>query len=369
MDLRFSHGTNIYVVRPCCNEDASDLVAIGGEHSVQVLRLETIASFHIGSRITALAWASNAISPGAGDDWSIQLVAASFDFRLHHLTKTPSNAENIYSFAGGISGHHGKINDMTFCGGHGEDSSRYVATVSDDRMLMIWDLYPPTELPSRPGSMDRDGSPTPPPRAQPTAYVIPFSHPLVSVCSHPLTSKELVVADCRGSIFLTDWRSENDEKDRDSWRHSSIMELTEPSLLADASAGISVQWSGSAGWRRDAMDIIGAAYGPKFHIWDLATLQGGKPRVSGTTFPEGTHRFRWCHTYPEYFAVSSQSPLKGAVIHMHNINYVHAQPTVLSVLPRPHFVRDFDFLAAPGIPRLVVAVGTELAIFPIGVDS
>lgn len=69
-----------------------------------------------------------------------RLVAASFDFRLHHLTKTPSNAENIYSFAGGISGHHGKINDMTFCGGHGEDSSRYVATVSGITIAVLCDF-------------------------------------------------------------------------------------------------------------------------------------------------------------------------------------------------------------------------------------
>lgn len=33
-------------------------------------------------------------------------------------------------FGGGLSGHHGKVNDMSFCGGRGEDSHRYVATVS-----------------------------------------------------------------------------------------------------------------------------------------------------------------------------------------------------------------------------------------------
>lgn len=36
----------------------------------------------------------------------------------------------MFSFGGGLSGHHGKVNDMAFCGGQSEDSWRYVATVS-----------------------------------------------------------------------------------------------------------------------------------------------------------------------------------------------------------------------------------------------
>ena len=37
---------------------------------------------------------------------------------------------------------------------------------------------------------------------------------------------------------------------------------------------------------------VGATYGPRFAIWDLAKLQGGKPTVTGMSFPEGGHRFR-----------------------------------------------------------------------------
>jgi hypothetical protein len=59
-----------------------------------------------------------------------RLVVAGEDFGLHLLTKSHSGAEDIYSFGGGLSGHHGKINDMVFCGGWDEDSARYVATVS-----------------------------------------------------------------------------------------------------------------------------------------------------------------------------------------------------------------------------------------------
>lgn len=98
-------------------------------------------------------------------------------------------------------------------------------------------------------------SPSPAARPQPTAYVIPFPHPLTSINSHPSTSKEFLVSDCRGSIFLTDWRSDPEIADQDSWRNASLIELTEPHALSDASLGGAGQWSGSVGWRRDTVDM------------------------------------------------------------------------------------------------------------------
>lgn len=77
----------------------------------------------------------------------------------------------------------------------------------------------------------------------------------------------------------------------------------------------------------------------------------------------------WSPTYSEYFAISTRSPAKGALIHVHNINYVHAQPTVFTINPRPHSVADFDFLGMRGIPRIVAAVGRNVHVFTIGVDS
>ncbi|KAL7283116.1 hypothetical protein ACG7TL_002541 [Trametes sanguinea] len=383
---------------------------------------KTIANFHIGSRITALAWSSRVSSPSATDEWSIELAAAGADFGLYLLSKSSSAEEEVFPFGGGRSGHHGKVNDMTFCGGRSEDSSRYVATVSDDKMLMVWDLHPAIDIasPPFPGT-------SPPSRPQPTAYVIKFPHPLTSVNAHPSTSKELLVADCRGSIFLTDWRSDPPENEQDSWRNSSVVELVEPRALADSLAGPSAQWSGSVAWRRDpSADFVGAAYGSRFALWDMGSLAGGKPYVTGTSFAEGgsTHcplrihnptriivalrpsasdavvytrhplsvrkiggaaqelglgdrpglgggvsTQRWCPTYPEYFALAPSSPAKGAVVHVHNVAYVHAQPTVFQIAPRPLYVRAFDFVACRGIPRIVAAVGREVVVFYIGVDS
>lgn len=375
MDINFPHPTQIFSLRACRNDDAVDLLAIGGEHSVDVLlvsdtQCSCIASFHIGSRVTALAWSSATVSPTSGDDWLLELAAAGDDYGLHLLTKSPSVEEYIFPFGGGLSGHHGRVNDITFCGGWSEDSVRYVATVSDDKMLMVWDLRPNVDISSSvPTRSDMHDSPSPSPRPQPTAYVIPFSHPLTTISSHPSTSKEFLVSDCRGSIFLTDWRSDPEDNKQANLRHSSLVELVEPYALSASCMGNTSRWSASAAWRTDTVDIIGSVYGPKFSIWDISRLRGGKPLITGTSFFEGGQHFRWCHTYPEYFAISTQSPSKGAIIQVYNINFIQAQPTVFNLRPRPHFLRDFDFLAMRGIPRIAAAVGQTVMIFPIGIDS
>jgi len=117
---------------------------------------------------------------------------------------------------------------------------------------MVWDLDPGiSSVPLRSSSVET--SPSPPPRSQPTAYVIAFPHPLTTVNSHPSTGKEFLVSDCRGSIFITDWRSDPDESD--NWRHSNLVELVDPHALSDATTGLSVQWTGSAAWRRDTVDM------------------------------------------------------------------------------------------------------------------
>lgn len=124
----------------------------------------------------------------------------------------------------------------------------------DDKMLMVWDLDPNLSIlfpPTRSSSMET----SPSPRSQPTAYVIVFPHPLTTVNSHPSTGKDFLVSDCRGSIFITDWRSDPDESNQDNWQHSNLIELVEPRALSDAMTGLSVQWTGSAAWRRDTVDM------------------------------------------------------------------------------------------------------------------
>ncbi|ETW85578.1 hypothetical protein HETIRDRAFT_309790 [Heterobasidion irregulare TC 32-1] len=367
MDIRHPLPEHIHVLRACYNDDAPDFVALGGDHSVHVYLIyessaTLVASFHVGSRITALAWSSRSVSPSHSDQWIIELAAASADFGLHLLTRSHhiNASEDIFPFGGGLSGHHGRVNDMTFCGGSTDDSAKYVATVSDDKMLMVWDLHPKVDAPALQTPTPATSPDPNPPLLQPLAWAVPFPHPLTSVNAHPSASKELIVSDSRGSIFLTDWRSETNKP--------SVIELVEPRALADIATGAFSNWSGSVSWRRDSVDIVGATCGPRFAIWDLAKLQGGKPTVTGMSFPEGGHRFRWCQTFPDYFAISTRSPSKGAVIHVYNYSYVQAEPTVFNIGPRPLRVQDFDFLAMKGIPRIVAVVERQLIVFYIGVD-
>ena len=95
MDVNYIHTTSIHVVRACPNDDATDLLAIGGDHSVDVLLVVSspillflllftspthqtdtacrpLASFHIGAGITALAWSPAAVSPSSSDHWLIE---------------------------------------------------------------------------------------------------------------------------------------------------------------------------------------------------------------------------------------------------------------------------------------------------------
>ncbi|EED83928.1 predicted protein [Postia placenta Mad-698-R] len=374
MDVRHAHDTDIYAVRACPHEDGADLVAIGGAHSVEVLLVtptssKLIANFHVGTRITTLAWSSKVASPSMSDAWSVEIAAAGENFGLFLLTKSAKSMEYVFSFGGGLSGHHGKVNDMCFCGGQGEDSARYLATVSDDKMLMVWDLTPDIDIPSL-GSPDPNTELTSEfDRPQPTALVSPFPYPLTSVTSHPTTSKELLVADCRGSIFLTDWRKDPDENAFESWRGASIVELVDPRAFVDTSMGISAKSPGSVSWRRDRPNIIGASYGTTFSIWDLTDLHGGKPNITGVSFPDGSAQFKWCPTYPDYFAISSRSPTKGAVIHVHNIQNPHGPLASFSMANGPLYVRAFDFLAARGVPRIAAAVGRQVVILYIGDES
>ena len=97
MDIRYNHGSLVHCLRASHSQDAPDILAIGGEHSVAVLQvvshfkcrishqftpdqLDTtatqIATFNVGSRITAIAWSSRTVSPSLSDDWSIESVDA-----------------------------------------------------------------------------------------------------------------------------------------------------------------------------------------------------------------------------------------------------------------------------------------------------
>ena len=114
---------------------------------------------------------------------------------------------------------------------------------------MVWDLETGVTRGSPSAESDRGGDRSFLDRSQPTAYAIPFPHPLTSVSSHSLSSKEFLVSDNHGSIFLTDWRSDPEEDPR----NLNVIELVEPRALSDAVGGIGS--TGAAAWRADNPDM------------------------------------------------------------------------------------------------------------------
>lgn len=135
----------------------------------------------------------------------------------------------------------------------------------DDKMLMVWDLRPNVDIPSAPRSRSRSLSPssssasTSPgggggssTRPQPTAYVISFPHALSSVCAHASTTKDLLVADVRGSLALIDWRSDPLHAPADAaWHHPRVIEFAAPRAIAGGAGA----YPASAAWQQANPDM------------------------------------------------------------------------------------------------------------------
>ena len=81
--------------------------------------------------------------------------------------------------------------------------------------------------------------------------MISFDYPLCSVESHPTTSKELLVSDSRGSLFLLDWRRDPNDPYDGSLYHENTIELTNVKVTAAMATNLSKAITGSASWRRD----------------------------------------------------------------------------------------------------------------------
>ena len=140
---------------------------------------------------------------------------------------------------------------------------------------MVWDLRPNVDISSAPQSQSRSRSHSrsrslsPPSssatstpgrgrggggstRPQPTAYVISFPHALSSVCAHASTTKELLVADVRGSLALVDWRSDPLHAPADAaWHHPRVIEFAAPRAVAGGAGA----YPASAAWQQANPDM------------------------------------------------------------------------------------------------------------------
>lgn len=120
-------------------------------------------------------------------------------------------------------------------------------------LMIIWNLRPTVDVGSTPAP---DGeAATPGERSLRACSSQSFPYPLTAVVSHPSSSKEFLVADNHGSIFLIDWRAAVAEEDEASGRKTSLLEFVSPRAVADTLSGKSTPGSGSISWRRDAINM------------------------------------------------------------------------------------------------------------------
>lgn len=121
--------------------------------------------------------------------------------------------------------------------------------MKDDKMLMVWDLYPNVAV-----QVAQE-------RPQPTVYAIPFSHALTSIDAHASSDKEFLVADCKGSVYITDWKSDPENAGKLGIHNPNTIELIDPSTLVSSTGP-----SGSVAWRPDNADMYARARFCKLHL-------------------------------------------------------------------------------------------------------
>jgi hypothetical protein len=82
--------------------------------------------------------------------------------------------------------------------------------------------------------------------------VISFPHALSAVCAHATTTKDLLVADVRGSLALIDWRSDLSHASADAaWHHPRVVEFAAPRAIA----GGACAFPASAAWQHANPDM------------------------------------------------------------------------------------------------------------------
>jgi hypothetical protein len=124
----------------------------------------------------------------------------------------------------------------------------------DDRLLLIWDLYPTQGFEEKarvsPASPRPSSEVTAP---SPAAWSLLLPYPLHTVLAHPENAKEIIVSDDHGSVFVVDWRSD-EFLSRDGTlgpRKRIVSEYIDPLTLARGLTSQLNAWSGSASWRSD----------------------------------------------------------------------------------------------------------------------
>jgi hypothetical protein len=190
-----------------------------------------------------------------------RLGVACADGNMRILRKTPLSPPTgeIRIFGGGTTGHSGRITSLAFSSAR---AGMHVASVGEDCNLLVWNLSSKRvkaeeDMDASDADMSMEGSGGD--EQAPSAYPIPFTHPLQDVIAHDANARALLVADSRGAVSLVDWAGMETEEDApDGWRRQRIVELMDPRRVAEGITGVRTSGvprnsslEGGADWKPD----------------------------------------------------------------------------------------------------------------------
>lgn len=125
-------------------------------------------------------------------------------------------------------------------------------TSVDDQGLLIWDIFPESRANEigtpRDVSIDSMSNSIIPPSVAET-WRCSFVNQLMSISVHPEMSKNLLVADSKGSTYLVDWEACRTLKPRND--EAILMEFIEPRSLSQLLFDRKHSYTGSVAWKSD----------------------------------------------------------------------------------------------------------------------
>ncbi|WFC99407.1 hypothetical protein MYAM1_002151 [Malassezia yamatoensis] len=224
---------------------------------------------------------------------------------------------------------------------------QYLATACSDNSIQLWDLEPANG-------------------GTPIYRTLMVSAPVQTVAFHPRLPKLLLVVDASGIGRFIDWFASFAPGSHKLQTAASFHEAK--SVAANITQG--VQSLGQAAWQAQDFNIVGAVFGSRWSIWNVAAdnSKTAQLQVSGTT---GTHVqpghsfFAFANTNSRLFAVANQALTHtqlASTRSLANGTDLHSRATADS----DSTIQVID-LAFPQSPR-TIAVYNQTAQVPSSVD-
>ncbi|CAD6935236.1 unnamed protein product [Tilletia controversa] len=353
---------------------------------------ESLIRFDVEAPVTAIAWSPVAVGPlpvaehlGSDDGkggMRIEVAAALEDGRVVVFSHSAGQTTSLA--LGQVSG---RVNSLDWLN-VGDIS--YLAAAQANGTLTIWTLEPTEDEDDvRDGQDDQPGILAREPHIVRQAFTYPF--PLLTAAFHPHATGTLLVLDAAGSLRMLDWLDPtlSSRTNKASSLGSSLTArklraqhtFVDPRAYSNArsigrgggavasgsatNAFTRSTQSGSASWKPQDENVVGALIDGRWSIWDSRTSAGnGLPVEQGESYPErGGDGFKWCPTNAQLFMTFSTASNSAAS----NGTSQGAGSSFGAAEDYPLTIYDRSSLTLSGAPRRIS--NSELLPYEIRVSS